>query len=125
MALSLRRLPFRRSLIRPFLLAGGERSFVLSNVTLMACLLLGVGLTKFTLMTAGLLATLGQWDWCKQPNRMRRCRRCICGIFIIKIFIQRNPVCRPKRRALPHPYQLKVLLCYVNIAIKPKAFQIY
>lgn len=61
MALSLRRLPFRRSLIRPFLLAGGERSFVLTNVTLMACLLLGVGLTKFTLMTAGLLATLGQW----------------------------------------------------------------
>lgn len=58
---TLRRLPIRRSLIRPFLLAGGERPFVMTNVTLIAALLLGVGINTFTLVVAGLLATLGQW----------------------------------------------------------------
>lgn len=58
---ALRRLPIRRSLIRPFLLAGGERAFVMTNVTLIAALLLGVGINSFTLIVAGLLATVGQW----------------------------------------------------------------
>ncbi len=59
--MTLRRLPIRRSLIRPLLLAGGERSLVMINTTLIATLLLGVGIYKFTIVATLTLATLGQW----------------------------------------------------------------
>jgi type IV secretory pathway TrbD component len=58
---SLRRLPLRRSLLRPLLLAGGERALVLINCTLIAALIFGVGISTFTVASAILLATLGQW----------------------------------------------------------------
>lgn len=57
----LRRLPFRRALLRPLLLAGGERMLVLMNCIIMAMLILGVGLNEFTLVISIFLATIGQW----------------------------------------------------------------
>ena len=57
----LRRLPFHRSLLRPLLLAGGERMLVLTNCMIMAMLILGVGLNEFTIAVTFILATFGQW----------------------------------------------------------------
>jgi type IV secretion system protein VirB3 len=56
----LRRLPIHRSLLRPIFLGGGERKLVMLNCTLIAVLLFGAGLTALTIVTALLLATLGQ-----------------------------------------------------------------
>lgn len=55
----LRRLPIHSSLIRPILLAGGERQWVMMNYTLIATLLFGAGLNTFTILSAVLLATIG------------------------------------------------------------------
>lgn len=57
----LRRLAIRRSLIRPLLLAGGERTLVMINVTLITAIVFGVGFFKFTIAIAFVLATFGQW----------------------------------------------------------------
>lgn len=56
---TIRRLPIHRSLVRPMLLAGGERKLVMLNYTLIAVLLLGAGLNALTIITALLLATAG------------------------------------------------------------------
>ncbi len=56
---NIRRLPIHRALIRPILLAGGERKLVMLNYTLIAVLLLGAGLNTLTIITALLLATAG------------------------------------------------------------------
>lgn len=56
---TIRRLPIHRSLVRPMLLAGGERKLVMLNYTLIAVLLLGAGLNALTIVTALLLATAG------------------------------------------------------------------
>lgn len=61
METTLRRLPFHRALLRPLLLAGGERMLVLMNCIVMAMLILGVGLSEFTIVTTIFLATVGQW----------------------------------------------------------------
>lgn len=55
----IRKLPIHRSLVRPFLLAGGERKLVMTNYTVIALLLFGAGLNVFTIITACLLATVG------------------------------------------------------------------
>ena len=54
-------MPLHSSLIRPLLLAGGERLLVMMNGLIIIMLLLGVGLNTFTIVTAILLATFGQW----------------------------------------------------------------
>ena len=51
--------PLHQSLVRPILLAGGERELVLVNLILIFALVLGVGPNPVTLTVAGLLATLG------------------------------------------------------------------
>jgi type IV secretion system protein VirB3 len=57
---TLRRLPLHRSLSRPILLGGGERKLVMLNYTLIAALVFGAGIHCLTIITALLLATLGQ-----------------------------------------------------------------
>jgi type IV secretion system protein VirB3 len=58
---TLRRLPIRRSLIRPLLLAGGERQLVMINCTFIACLIFGMGISLFTVVASALLGIFGQW----------------------------------------------------------------
>jgi type IV secretory pathway TrbD component len=58
---SIRGLVLHRSLLRPILLAGAERRLVMINMTLIATLLLGVGLYPVTVISALLLATIGHW----------------------------------------------------------------
>ena len=53
------RTPIHPSLVRPILLAGGERELVLINVVLIFALVLGVGPNPVTLGLAGVLATAG------------------------------------------------------------------
>ncbi len=55
----LRRLTIHRSLVRPLLLAGGERKLVMLNYVFIAVLLLGAGLNTLTIITAIVLATAG------------------------------------------------------------------
>lgn len=55
----LRRLTIHRALMRPILLAGGERKLVMLNFTLIAALLMGAGLNTLSILTAILLGTLG------------------------------------------------------------------
>ena len=58
---TLRRTPIHASLTRPLLLGGAERELVLANGTLIAALLLGVGLHWASVTAATLLATVGHW----------------------------------------------------------------
>jgi type IV secretory pathway TrbD component len=55
-----RQLVIRRSLIRPILLGGGERELVIVNITFACALVFGVGMNKFTLISAIFLMTIGQ-----------------------------------------------------------------
>ncbi len=55
----LRKLPIHRSLLRPILLGGGERQWVMTNYTIIITLLFGAGLHLSTIITAFLLGTLG------------------------------------------------------------------
>lgn len=54
-----RKVILHRSLIRPILLGGGERKFVMINFTVVATLLFGAGFNVVTIPTAFLLATIG------------------------------------------------------------------
>ncbi len=56
-----RRTPIHASLTRPLLLGGAERELVLTNGTLIAALLLGVGVHWASVTAATLLATVGHW----------------------------------------------------------------
>ena len=56
-----RRTPIHASLTRPLLLGGAERELVLANGTLIAALLLGVGVHWASCTAATLLATVGHW----------------------------------------------------------------
>ncbi len=58
-ALAIRRIPLHRSLLRPILLAGGERKWVMTNYTLIATLLFGAGISWLTIITVMILATIG------------------------------------------------------------------
>lgn len=60
-ALPLTSLPIHRSLIRPILLGGAERELVIINMTFIVALILGVGLTKLTIISALFLLTVGQY----------------------------------------------------------------
>jgi type IV secretory pathway TrbD component len=64
----LRRLTIHRSLMRPILLAGGERKLVMINYTIIATLLFGAGLNTFSVITALALATLGHISLVKLGN---------------------------------------------------------
>ena len=59
--MSARKLPLHRALVRPLLLAGCERPLAIMNGTLIAMLLLGVGINQFTVIVSFLLATFGFW----------------------------------------------------------------
>jgi len=67
-ALTLRRIPLHRSLLRPILFAGGERKWVMTNYTLIATLLFGAGLHWSTMIAAILLATVGHLTLVKLAN---------------------------------------------------------
>lgn len=56
---SLRRVYIRRSLIRPILLCGAERELVIMNMTLACALIFGVGIHKYTCISAAILLSLG------------------------------------------------------------------
>lgn len=60
--LELRNVPIHRSLIRPIMLGSAERELVIINMTFVAVLVFGVGLTKLTMITAFLLLTVGQFS---------------------------------------------------------------
>lgn len=60
----LRQIPIHRAVVRPLLLAGGERELVLLNAIIIAALVLGVGFHWFSFSVAALLATVGQWGLC-------------------------------------------------------------
>jgi type IV secretory pathway TrbD component len=64
----IRRLPIHRSLSRPILFGGGERKLVMLNYTIITVLLFGAGLNSLTIITAGLLATLGHMVLVKLAN---------------------------------------------------------
>jgi type IV secretory pathway TrbD component len=57
----LRKVPIHRSLIRPILLGGAERELVIINMTFVIALIFGVGLTKLTIISALLMAIVGQF----------------------------------------------------------------
>lgn len=57
----LKAIPIHRSLIRPIMLGGAERELVIINMTFVAALILGVGLTKLTIISAIFLLTVGQY----------------------------------------------------------------
>lgn len=61
MSTAARTVSLHRALTRPLLLAGAERMLVILNGTLIAVLVMGVGLTTITLTIAALLATVGFW----------------------------------------------------------------
>jgi len=58
---AIRKISLHRALLRPMLLAGGERRLVILNMTLIAVLLLGLGIHYITLILALFLATIGHW----------------------------------------------------------------
>jgi type IV secretion system protein TrbD len=59
-AIQTRRIPIHQSLLRPNLLAGGERSLTLNNATLAAALVFGVG-TIPAIATGAVVFVLFQW----------------------------------------------------------------
>lgn len=58
---TIRKIILHRSLLRPMLFAGGEKRLVLLNMTLIAVLLLGLGVHYITISLALFLATIGHW----------------------------------------------------------------
>ncbi len=57
----LRKVSVHRSLIRPILLGGAERELVIINMTFVIALIFGVGLNKFTIISALFMAIVGQF----------------------------------------------------------------
>lgn len=70
-----RTLPVHRALTRPVLLAGADRELVLANGVVVVALLLGIGLSWYTVSVSGALLVIGHWGLvllAKRDPDMRR-----------------------------------------------------